>query len=116
MKIPHFLLEKSFSEHISSKIVQIDSKVFQGWSTGDENYDNITSLLKTNCSTSCDFIFAKTEMSDLMLGLILLFITFWILLLSVGMLTFALKKLVLSECMEPLNHWLSTPIKSTCLR
>ncbi|KAF2357966.1 Sodium-dependent phosphate transport protein [Trinorchestia longiramus] len=73
-------LLKVITEPLTKKIIQIDKKVLQGWARDIPKYEN-SSLIKTMCKKdesgngipgSCDFAFANTNMSDRVVGLILL--------------------------------------------
>ncbi len=53
--------------------------MLKGWSLGKEKYDNVTTLLKSNCHSynqtdnyQCGYVFAGWGISDVWIGLILL--------------------------------------------
>lgn len=80
-------LLKPLTRPFTESIVQLDSNVLLGWSLGDPNFNNVTTLLLTNCSGSpCMFLLSHfgedgLDWGDTFIGLILL--TFSLLLLCV---------------------------------
>eukprot|EP00095_Tigriopus_kingsejongensis_P012738 snap_masked-scaffold43_size480169-processed-gene-3.15 protein:Tk12738 transcript:snap_masked-scaffold43_size480169-processed-gene-3.15-mRNA-1 annotation:"hypothetical protein SINV_14612" len=71
-------LLKPLTRPFTDSVVQLDSKVLLGWSFEDPKYNNVTTLLKTNCTdVPCPFLLAYlgeegVDLSDSILGLLLL--------------------------------------------
>ncbi|TRY79709.1 hypothetical protein TCAL_05984 [Tigriopus californicus] len=80
-------LLKPLTRPFTDNVVQLDSNVLLGWSLGDPIFDNVTTLLRTNCSGSpCTFLLSHfgengLDWGDTFMGLALL--TFSLLLLCV---------------------------------
>ena len=93
---------KAITKPVTKSIVQIDKKILNGWSLGQPEYENVTSLLKKKCERNvtelsspvvvvegeqpyrvekygCGYLFADSGFSDSTLGLILLFISLFVL-------------------------------------
>jgi len=78
----HGDLLKALTKPLTDKIVQLDKKILLGWSFNLPEYENVTSLLKSNCTGSeepepCDFLLSIMGqhgwgLSDTWLGLFLL--------------------------------------------
>ena len=69
-------LLKTITKPFTNKIVQVDKKVLFGWSFHDPKYENVTSILKTECDGEpCDFLLALMRdagIGDTFLGIVLL--------------------------------------------
>lgn len=121
-------LLKALTTPFTKLIVQIDKKVLKGWSLNDPHYENVTTLLKSNCKRivpyssdplvteyvnqtekyQCGYMFANIGIADSWSGLVLL-------LLSVTTLTLCLISLVktLNSLMrEKMASWLTKTINA----
>ena len=74
-------LLKTITKPFTDKIVQLDKKILMGWSFEDPKYENVTSLLKSNCTGDpdepCDFLLSIMGehgwgLNDTWLGIFLL--------------------------------------------
>jgi len=73
-------LLKALTKPLTDKIVQLDKKILLGWSFNKPEYENVTSLLKSDCAADnepCDFLLSVMGqngwgLSDTWLGLFLL--------------------------------------------
>lgn len=71
---------KTLTKPFTNKVVQLDKKILLGWSFNQPEYENVTSLLRTDCAPEgepCDFLLSLMGqhgwgLSDTWLGLFLL--------------------------------------------
>ena len=52
---PDFL--KVLTKPFTKSIIQLDKKVLQGWASNDPEYWNVSTVLKTNCTANCSYLF-----------------------------------------------------------
>jgi len=71
---------KTITKPFTKRVVQLDKKILLGWSFNQPEYENVTSLLRTDCAPegeTCDFLLSYMGqngwgLSDTWLGLLLL--------------------------------------------
>lgn len=81
-------LLNTITDPLTKRIVQLDKKVLNAWSTNDDNYAN-ASLVKSDCYITgpnatkiqqpCSFLFSNTGLTDWKVGLILLILSLFVL-------------------------------------
>ncbi|RXG56720.1 Sodium-dependent phosphate transport protein 2A [Armadillidium vulgare] len=96
---------KHITEPFTKNIIEVDSKVLSGWSQGDSAFDNLTlspcynaKLLYPNntekIDAKCDYLFAKLDIGDTKIGIILLVASLFLLCFALIMIVKLLKSML----------------------
>ena len=55
-KTPDFL--KVLTTPFTKSVIQLDKKVLQGWAANDPDFENVTTVLATQCAGNCSYLFS----------------------------------------------------------
>ncbi|KAB7499366.1 Sodium-dependent phosphate transport protein 2B [Armadillidium nasatum] len=112
---------KHITEPFTKNIIEVDSKVLSGWSQGDPAFDNLTlspcynaKLLYPNntekIDAKCDYLFAKLDIGDTKIGIILLVASLFLLCFALIMIVKLLKSMLKGAIANLLRKFINANI------